>query len=192
MKDGYPMKHAIRWLVLFLTLTAVSIGWVRADDAQLDNIIVTNTRDDLLLYLNASNAFNKELTTAIQSGVEITFTYFIRLNRIRSFWKDEAINKLNITHTIAYDTLKDEYRVTRSWEKQNHTVKSFDAAHKLMVTINSLVISPLADLSKGQQYRIRVKAEQKRRRLPYKMHYVLFFMSLRDFETDWYTIDFIY
>jgi hypothetical protein len=28
--------------------------------------------------------------------------------------------------------------------------------------------------------------------LPWKMHYVLFFVSLWDFETDWYTIDFIF
>ena len=186
------MKPAIGWLIIFLTMTVACSGWVWADDARLENIIVTNTRDDLLLYLNASEAFNEELTTAIQSGVEVTFTYFFRLTRIRSFWKDEAINKLDITHTIAYDTLKDEYRVTRSWEKYPHTVKAYDAAQKLMTTINSLEISPLAELSKGQQYRIRVKAEQKRRRLPYKMHYVLFFLSLRDFETDWYTIDFIY
>jgi len=186
------MKQAIGWFILFLTLTIEGSGWVWADEARLDNIIVTNTRDDLLLYLNAANAFNEELSTAVQSGVEVTFTYFIRLNRIRSFWKDEAISRLNITHTIAYDTLKEEYQVIRSWEKQPHAVKTFDAAQKLMTTINSLAISPLDELTRDQQYRIRVKAEQKRGRLPYKMHYVLFFMSLRNFETDWYTIDFIY
>ncbi len=183
------MKHATCWLIIsIITLS----GLVWADDAQLDNIIVTNTRDDLLLYLNATNAFNEELTTAIQTGVAVTFTYYIRLNRIRSLWKGEALNRLNITHTIEYDTLKDEYTVSRSWEKQPHTVKQFNLARKLMTTITSLVITPLSELSKDQQYRIRIKAEQRRRRLPYKMHYVLFFMSLRDFETDWYTIDFIY
>lgn len=183
------MKHAACWLIIFIITLS---GSVWANDAQLEDIIVTNTRDDLLLYLNATNAFNEELITAIQTGVTVTFTYYIRLNRIRSLWKDEALNKLNIAHTIEYDTLKDEYIVTRSWEKQPHTVKQFDLARKLMTTITSLVITPLSELSKDQQYRIRIKAAQKRRHLPYKMHYVLFFMSPRDFETDWYTIDFIY
>ncbi len=183
------MKHATCWLIILILGLS---GLVWADDAQLDDIIVTNTRDDLLLYLNATHAFNEELTTAIQSGVAVTFTYFIRLNRIQSFWKDQTISDLDIIHTIEYNTLKDEYVVTRSWEKQPHTVKQFDAARKLMTTITSLVVTPLSELSKNQQYRIRVKAEQKRRHLPYKMHYLLFFMSLRDFETDWYTIDFIY
>lgn len=183
------MKHATCWLIILIVGLS---GLALADDAQLDDIIVTNTRDDLLLYLNATKAFNEELTTAIQSGVTVTFTYFIRLNRIQSFWKDQTISNLDITHTIEYNTLKDEYVVTRSWEKYPHTVKQFEKARKLMTTITSLVITPLSELSKDQQYRIRVKAEQKRRHLPYKMHYVLFFMSLRDFETDWYTIDFIY
>ena len=183
------MKRAACWLIIFWVTTT---GFVWAEEAQLDNIIVTNTRDDLLLYLNASNAFSEELTTTIQSGVAITFTYYIRLNRIQSFWENQSISNLNITHTIEYNTLKNEYVVTRSWEKQPHTVKQFDSARKLMTTITSLVITPLSKLTKDQQYRIRVKAEQNRRRLPYKMHYVLFFMSLRDFETDWYTIDFIY
>lgn len=183
------MKHATCWLIIFIIALS---GLVWADEAQLKDIIVTNTRDDLLLYLNAANAFNEELITAIQSGVTVTFTYFIRLNRTQSFWKDQSISNLDITHTIEYNTLKDEYVVARSWEKQPHTVKQFDLARKLMTTITSLIITPLSELSKDQQYRIRVKAEQKRRHLPYKMHYVLFFMSLRDFETDWYTIDFIY
>jgi hypothetical protein len=28
--------------------------------------------------------------------------------------------------------------------------------------------------------------------LPFYLHYVLFFLSFWDFETDWYTVDFIY
>ena len=37
-----------------------------------------------------------------------------------------------------------------------------------------------------------VKAELEKVRLPLYLHYVLFFVSLWDFETDWFTIDFIY
>jgi len=39
---------------------------------------------------------------------------------------------------------------------------------------------------------LRVKAELEKVRLPLYLHYVLFFVSLWDFETDWYTVDFIY
>ena len=39
---------------------------------------------------------------------------------------------------------------------------------------------------------IRAKAELSKLTLPFFLHYVFFFVSLWDFETDWYTIDFIY
>jgi hypothetical protein len=55
-----------------------------------------------------------------------------------------------------------------------------------------LSIVPLAQLQKGQQYQVRAKAKLSKLTLPFYLHYVLFFVSLWDFETDWYTIDFIY
>jgi hypothetical protein len=50
----------------------------------------------------------------------------------------------------------------------------------------------LGQLEKGQQYQLRTKAEVGKQTLPFYLHYVLFFVSLGDIETDWYTIDFIY
>ncbi|NQT10914.1 MAG: DUF4390 domain-containing protein, partial [Desulfobacteraceae bacterium] len=41
-------------------------------------------------------------------------------------------------------------------------------------------------------YQIRAKAELGKLTLPFYLHYILFFVSLWDVETDWYTIDFIY
>jgi hypothetical protein len=70
--------------------------------------------------------------------------------------------------------------------------KSFAEAQKWMTEVNSLKIIPLGQLEKGQQYQLRTKAEVSKQTLPYYLHYVLFFVSFWDIETDWYTIDFIY
>jgi hypothetical protein len=61
-----------------------------------------------------------------------------------------------------------------------------------MTEIHSLKIIPLSELEKGRQYQLRVKAEFSKKTLPFYLHYVLFFVSLWDFETDWYALDFIY
>jgi hypothetical protein len=61
-----------------------------------------------------------------------------------------------------------------------------------MAEIDSLKIVPLWKLEKGGKYQIRAKAELSKLTLPFYLHYILFFVSLWDFETDWYTIDFIY
>ena len=164
-----------------------------AQDASLTNIIVTNTRDDLLLYLTVKDAFPPEIEETILSGVPATFSFLINLYRVRGFWMDKEINEITITHSIKYDNLKKEYSVTRSWEgNRPQTVKSFEEAKKLMAEIDSLPIVSLSELEKGKQYQIRAKAKLSKLTLPFYLHYILFFMSLWDFETDWYTIDFVY
>jgi hypothetical protein len=61
-----------------------------------------------------------------------------------------------------------------------------------MAEIDSLKVIDLNQLQKGTRYQIRTKAQLSKLTLPFYLHYVLFFVSLWDFETDWYTIDFIY
>lgn len=176
-------------LVLGLLFIAPHAGY--AQDATLTNITVSNTRDDLLLFLNLEGAFREEMKQAILSGVPSTFSYFAKLNRVRSLWFDKDIADIEVTHTIIYDNLKKEFTVTRSWKENNPEVtKSFDEAKKWMTEINSLKIIPLNRLDKGEQYQLRVKAEVSKKTLPLYLHYILFFVSLWDFETDWYAIDF--
>ena len=100
---------------------------------------------------------------------------------------------MEILHTINYDTFKSEYIVERSSdENPQKVVKSFDEAKKLMTEIDSLKVVELNRLAKGRQYQIRTKAKLSKLTLPFYLHYVLFFVALWDFDTDWYTIDFIY
>jgi len=164
-----------------------------AEDARLTNITVSNTRDDLLLYLNVEGAFREEMKKAILSGVPATFSFFASLNLVKNFWFDGTIADIEVTHTIKYDNLKKEFSIHRSWEKNNQKVtKSFQEAQQLMTEIRNLKIIPLSELEKGRQYQLRVKAEFSKKTLPFYLHYVLFFVSLWDFKTDWYALDFIY
>lgn len=164
-----------------------------AQEAKLSEIIVTNTRDDLLAYLKVEGAFREEMKTAIISGVPTTFSFLITLYQARSFWLDKKIADVKATHTIKYNALKEEFVIQRSWEQAPaKVVTSFDEAKALMSEVDSLRIIALSELRKGHQYQLRAKAELNKITLPFYLHYVLFFVSLWDFETDWYTIDFIY
>jgi hypothetical protein len=180
------------FLVLVVLLLSV-YGVAMAKDATLTNIIVTNTRDDLLVYLSVDGAFTQKMEDAVKNGVPASFTFFVNLYRTRSMWLDKKLADLTITHTIKYNSLKKEYAVTRSWDSNSPVIlQSFDAAKKHMTEIDSLKVIPLGLLERGKQYQIQAKAKLSRVTLPYYLHYVLFFLSLWDFETDWYTIDFIY
>ena len=180
------------FLVLVILLLSV-YGVAMAKDATLTNIIVTNTRDDLLVYLSVDGAFTQKMADAVKNGVPASFTFFVNLYRTRSMWLDKKMADLTITHTIKYNSLKKEFAVSRSWDSNSPVVlQSFDAAKKLMTDIDSLKVIPLRLLEKGKQYQVQAKAKLSRITLPYYLHNVLFFLSLWDFETDWYTIDFIY
>jgi hypothetical protein len=168
-------------------------GTVVAQEAALNNIIINNTRDDLLLYLEVAGAFREKMKNAIMNGVPASFSFYVILYRDRGFWMDEKITDIHITHTMKYDNLKKEYTVLRSWAPDSQVkTKSFGEAQKLMSEIKGMHVVSLARLTKGTRYQIKAKAELSKVTLPLYLHYVLFFMSLWDFETDWYTIDFTY
>ncbi len=163
-----------------------------AQDARLTNIIVTNTSDDLLMYLNVEGAFIDEIKEAILSGVPITFSFFITLYKVRNLRFDNNLADLKISHTLKYNNLKKEFTVTRSEISKSVVTQSFGEAQKLMSEIDKLKIIPLIMLEKGSHYQIRANAELNKVTLPYYLHHILFFVSLWDFETDLYAIDFIY
>ncbi len=164
-----------------------------AQSPKLSNINATNTRDHLLLYLTVEGAFNEKIEKAILSGVLTTFSYVITLYKVRDMWFDQQIVDLKITHTIRYNIMKKEFSITRSSKKGAPMVtQSLNEARKRLCEIDNLKIVALSKLKKGSRYQIRAKAELSKLTVPFYLHYILFFVSLQDFETDWHTIDFIY
>ena len=180
-------------LLLLLGLLLPSPSMLQAAEATLSDIIVTNTQEDLLVFFDIEGCFTREMEEAILNGIPTTFTIYIKLYRTRTLWLDASISDIELKHTINFDNMKDEFRVTRSEDNYSELVlKEFAAAKKAMAEIKNIKVAPLRELSKKGKYQLRVKAELEKVRLPLYLHYVLFFVSLWDFETDWYTVDFTY
>lgn len=187
---GYSFRNKTIYFLAFIILLLVpSIGM--AEKAELSDIIVTNTRDDILLYFNATNFFTKDVKKAILNGVSTKLTFFVSLYRVRNLWPDENLVDLEVDHTIKYDSLKSEFTITRSEYNSPIVVRSFVEAQKIMETVDDLAVIPLKELSKGSRYQIKLKAELADSYLPFYLRYILFFISW-NIETDWYTSDFIY
>ena len=180
-------------LFLLLCVLLLSPSSLQAAEATLEDIIVTNTQEDLLVFFDIEGCFTLEMEEAILNGIPTTFTIYIKLKRARALWLDASIADIKLEHTIKHDSLKNEFRVKRSGDNQNELVfKEFEGAKEAMAEIRNIRIAPLRELRKGGKYQLQVKAELEKVRLPLNLHYVLFFVSLWDFETDWYTIDFTY
>jgi len=163
------------------------------NDAQLTDITIANTRDHLLIYMGIEGCFSNEVTKAIMNGVPATFSTFISLYKVRRLLMDSQISSVQVSHTIKYDPMKKEFSITRSWDKNSPFItSSFPEAQKMMSRISNLKIASLDQLTKGSQYQVRAQAKLDEVRLPFYLHYVLFFVSMWNLETELYKIDFVY
>lgn len=184
-----PLKAAL--LTGFLVFAFQSPSLAR--EVRLSDFAVSNNRDDLLIFLKVEGAFKEEMVEAIQNGIPTTFSFFIRLEQNGPLWFEKTIASRQLTHSIKYKNLKNEYVVKRSWDGNKPiTTDSFEKARALMSEIKSLALTPLDKLEKGQRYRIKAKAELDKVTLPFNLHYLFFFTALWDFETGWHTFAFEY
>ena len=180
-------------ILLLICLISFIPQYSHSNDAKLTDIIVTNTRDDLLLFLSVEGAFTTKMKEAILSGVPASFSFYIKLDQKRDLWLNKNIIDIKLTHTIKFNNLKKEFVINRSWIKNKPIItKSFLEAQKLISEIDGLKLVSLDVLEKGKRYRIRAKAKLKKITLPFYLHYILFVVSFWDFATDWYTVDFTY
>jgi hypothetical protein len=170
-------------LILILLQGAVP---VQARQAYLSDIVVTNTRDDLLVYFSVNGCFTPEMNAAIE-------TFFVKLYEKRTLLWDKKLADILLRHSVKYDNLKGTYEVSLS--EENHktvTVNTFEQAKKLMTEVVAVKVAPMHLMKKEQRYQIQMMAQLDKIKLPLYLHYVLFFLSLWDFETDWYAVDFKY
>lgn len=159
----------------------------------ITDIILTTSQDYLLLFCSIKNSFTPEMIEGIHNGIPVTFTFHINLDRIKTKWFDEAIKELTLQHTLSFDSLKEEYQIVRSEKQTNPTVTdSIDKAIEIMAEVNGLRIIDRDELIPDARYALHVKAKLAEKTLPLYMHYIIPFISMWDFETDWRTIEFQY
>lgn len=189
----FMKKRKITLLIVIILIVTQWAVPALAEKAYLSDIVVSEDQAYLLVYFTVQECFTTEMNKAIENGIETTFTFFVKLNEKKRFQRDKKIAGLELRHSIKYDNLKEVYEVRLS-EQDNKTitVNDFEEAKKLMSDVVALKVTALNTLKEGGDYQLKMMAELDKIRLPFYLHYVLFFLSLWDFETDWHKIDFRY
>ena len=185
-------KRESKLILIFFTFIIILLfgifsGPVSGKTGYLSDIVVTNNRDFLLLYFKVKDCFTDDINKAIRNGILTTFTFYIRLYEERPWSPDKKLVEIEVKHSIQYDSIKKLYEL-RLTEKGNQSIwlSDLDEAKRLLSSINSLKVSPLRYILKDRRYRIKMMVELDKLRLPFKLHYVFFFLSWWDFKTDWY------
>jgi hypothetical protein len=183
--DIKPVKKFLVAIIFLLTLTAS----VNAEEARLEDVRVVYSPKLKVSYV-VKGAFKEGIVEAIKSGIPTSFTFIIKLYRSKRLWFDELIGTWRFKHTVKYDALKEEYEVVLDENRGTLKTKDFKEMKTLMVTGDNIAINPSPHLTEGKVYKLAIKAELDKIKLPLFLDYILFFVKLWDFETDWYTYSF--
>ena len=184
-------KRHIKYFVLSLLLFFIPLI-SEARDAKFADTLITNNSEQILAYARVTDCFTTSMEAAIFAGVPTTFTFLFDFYRERPYWWDKKLSRQIVQHTIKYDNVKKIFQVSSTNGKESATFQTFDAAKRAMADLSGVVIAPVQIMVRGKSYYVNMKAKLDQVRLPLRMEYLFFFVSLWDFETDWYRQKVIY
>lgn len=186
----------IIWLVLvFFCCCTSQVNAVEPGHgtATIKELTATTTEENLIVFGVLENSFTSEMVEILRSGIPLHFSFFIELYRTTENWPEEQIATLSFQHVMAYDTLKENYRVTL--EEDNNKIVSFKSlfdAQKMMNEINGVTIVQLNQLIPENRYKLKVRADIFKKIMPFNLNKLLPFVSWGDIKTEWHTIEFEY
>ncbi len=173
-------------LAIFLGSVLTTPGPAVAKDARITDIIVTHNSGNLVVYATLEGAFIKEVEESMVSGVPTTFTYYLRLMKVGSIWRDEEVASLTLRQTVTYDLLQDEFQFERDGsERLKRSTKSFQEAKKWMSSLEGIRLASYKVLTKEDLYYIQIHAEIRSIELAFPLNYLLFFVTFFNFDTPW-------
>ncbi len=181
----------LAFCLLSLSLTDHTPATEPRPRASIKELTATTSNTHILLFGTLENSFKPEMIDILHSGIPLKFTFFVELYRKTEKWPGEQILVRNFQHILAYDTLKNNYRITL--EEDNNRVllyKSLGEAEKALNEINGARVVELNQLIPDNTYKLKIRAELFQKTLPLSLHSVLPFLSWWDVETDWQSIEF--
>ncbi len=174
---------------LLLVFLAASEPVPARNKADITDLKVFADPPSLKVSFRIDNCFNQDMEQAIQSGVATTFRIRLVVEKDGLPYLRERLVDTSVERTIRYDTLHEQYLVSRVDDPTVFlTTKSFDEAKAWMSEVESLPVIALWRLALDQTYLVQVKAELSKAQVPSFLRYVFFFVSLWDFETPWVTV----
>lgn len=179
-------------LLFILIFLCSSPSPARANVAVIKDVLITQSIEYIQLYAKVSNAVSKEMETAILAGVPTTITFLIDLYQERSLWFDRKVAGVVIKQTIKYDKVKKTFYVWLYNREDPEGFQDLESAKRAITELNGVVVAPVSQLQRYTPTYIMIKAKLDKVRLPLGMEYVFFFVSLWDFETDWYKQRFMF
>jgi len=159
------------------------------EEVRIKDVLVTNDQMNVLVYARASH-FTPDIEKIILTGVSTTFSFKIEFYQDKEFWFDEKLAQVEVVKNIKYDQVKKTFYVTSTYPRSTEVFQEFEMARLAVAEINGIPLVRIKNLDKNQNYYARIKLEWENYRLPFYAEFLRIFLSMLDFETDWYTQSF--
>jgi Domain of unknown function (DUF4390) len=165
----------------------VAPAWGQQQRPILHELVLTQTDHEVLLYLHLEGGFQQAILEAIESGIPITVTYYMRLYRKRGLWFDEEVLSKTIKHIVKYDTLKRQYRVSEinGLFSSMKVTKHEPTMVRWMSAVEGQPLIPFHLLQPGEEYYVKAMADLKAVKSPFPLSHMPFLASLWDAGTPW-------
>ena len=107
-----------------------------------------------------------------------------------SFWNDKFLTTNTILKTITFDNLKNEYTIVTTIKESENSpsslvVPTLNEAKKNMSQVEIISVYPIWKLERNNTYYFEIKAAAEGVKPPPYIHYFLFFLDWKYFDTDW-------
>ncbi len=184
-----------RFIFIFLFVVSGCLGvgtQGRAVEPTIKDILITNNKENVLLYARVVNGFKTEMESSILAGAPAVFALQLEVYQARSGLWDKKIESREIKRTIKYDNLKKNFSIFTNGYETPAVFPDFESAQKAMADLSGIPVVPLKKLVHGNNYYLMMKVKIDKVRLPLHMEYVFVFVSFWDFETAWYKQRFSY
>ena len=180
----------------FIVLSAWLAVWVAASVAAADSgAYVADVRltrgatQDLVLAFRVHQAMDQRALDTLESGLAVRFTYWVRVQSPRRLLPDENLVDQKLERVLEKDNLKNRYRLTMVEGQAPRDVADLAEALAVMSRVEGVSLLPLEVLDSRRPLYLRVRARLQRFEMPFRLHYVLPFVSYLDVGTDWYSLE---
>jgi len=159
----------------------------------LENFVLEKSNQWVILSLTVSSPFDKKLKSLILNGVSQKITLTIDTNEKKNYLFlvniDRKIFSNSITQSILYDNLKKLFVVNFDGRRPPLKTRSYKKALMAVSTFNNIHLLPLKKSLIRHNYQSRVKAEIAKKRMPFHLEYLFFFLANWERKTQTYVLE---
>jgi len=178
-------KLSVIGIAIILLAVAFPVSAAQGVEALIEGLQIERGNGTFTISFSVTNCFNTKMEEAIKAGIPTTFNFFVTLYKTRALIWDKKIASRKFRHRVIYDNLKQDFRIWLQEKEKELRVQDLEEAKRSMQLVEGFPVVKGQKLEKGI-YELAVKAELDPVKLPLRLEGILFFVSLRDFETDWY------